>query len=95
MGALEKSTIKQFYHIAGVIVMTRKELAKTIQQIKKQWGWTYTDMSRLTGINRNQLNKYGTGLVMPKDLGEFLYRLSQANEAEVRKRMAKHKRELA
>jgi hypothetical protein len=89
MGALEKSTIKQFYHIAGVIVMTRKELAKTIQQIKKQWGWTYTDMSRLTGINRNQLNKYGTGLVMPKDLGEFLYRLSQANEAEVRKRMAK------
>jgi hypothetical protein len=95
MGALEKSTIKQFYHIAGVIVMTRKELAKTIQQIKKQWGWTYADMSRLMEMNANQLMKYATGLVMPRDLGNFLYKLSQANEAEMRKRMAKHKRELA
>lgn len=52
-------------------------------------------MSRLMEMNANQLMKYATGLVMPRDLGNFLYKLSQANEAELRKRMAKHKRELA
>jgi hypothetical protein len=75
--------------------MTRKELSRTIKAIKSQWGWTYADMSRLMEMNANQLMKYATGLVMPKDLGSFLHKLSQANEAELRKRMAKHKRNLA